>query len=190
MPAGAAPGAESPAFAAPGTPGGAGADARTAGREGEGAGSAGWTAGAEGVEPGPRVVEAGGPGPDARAVGIAGLLHRICTGYAVLGIAVPLFGLATARQLGVLGDAWLIVSIVLTLAAALLLALVILPRQRALLALAGETPEGDPVPAATPSAPAARRAAARLGMLTGIFNLLWVIVTILMIVRPGSTTSV
>jgi len=27
-------------------------------------------------------------------------------------------------------------------------------------------------------------------MTTGIFNLLWVVVTVLMIVRPGSTTGV
>ncbi|MCE7005798.1 hypothetical protein LWC34_23640 [Kibdelosporangium philippinense] len=30
---------------------------------------------------------------------------------------------------------------------------------------------------------------ARLAMYTGIFNVLWVIVTVLMIVRPGSTTG-
>jgi hypothetical protein len=29
----------------------------------------------------------------------------------------------------------------------------------------------------------------RLAMTTGIFNLLWVVVTVLMIVRPGSTTG-
>jgi hypothetical protein len=29
-----------------------------------------------------------------------------------------------------------------------------------------------------------------LGMLTGVFNLLWVIVVVLMIYRPGSTTGV
>jgi hypothetical protein len=29
----------------------------------------------------------------------------------------------------------------------------------------------------------------RLGMYTGVFNLLWVTVTVLMIVRPGSTTG-
>jgi hypothetical protein len=36
---------------------------------------------------------------------------------------------------------------------------------------------------------AARRATGRLGMFTGLFNLLWATVTILMIVRPGSTTG-
>lgn len=34
-----------------------------------------------------------------------------------------------------------------------------------------------------------RRATAQLAMFTGIFNLLWATVTVLMIVRPGSTTG-
>lgn len=33
------------------------------------------------------------------------------------------------------------------------------------------------------------RDTARLAMFTGLFNLLWATVTILMIVRPGSTTG-
>jgi hypothetical protein len=33
------------------------------------------------------------------------------------------------------------------------------------------------------------RATVRLAMVTGIFNLLWATVTVLMIVRPGSTTG-
>lgn len=103
-------------------------------------------------------------------------LHRICRVYAGIGIAVPVFGFATASSLGVLGDAWLIVSVVLTAAAAAVLALLILPAQGR--ALAATEPTG--------SAP---RVPARLAMLTGIFNLLWASVTILMIVRPGSTTG-
>ncbi|MEV7191100.1 hypothetical protein AB0N81_04715 [Streptomyces sp. NPDC093510] len=116
---------------------------------------------------------------DDRAPGIAALLHRVCRAYAVAGLAVPVFGIATAAQLGVLADAWLIASLLLTTIAAALLALVILPGQRGLL------------DRADPSAPAdgARRAAARLAMLTGIFNVLWATVTVLMIVRPGSTTG-
>ncbi|WP_238010616.1 hypothetical protein KZZ52_31185 [Dactylosporangium sp. AC04546] len=98
----------------------------------------------------------------------AALLHRICRVYARLGVAVPLFGLATAVSLGVLGDAWLIASIALTAVAAALLGLAILPGQRR--ALTGAT--------------------VRLGMLTGLFNLLWATVVVLMIVRPGSTTGV
>jgi hypothetical protein len=99
-----------------------------------------------------------------------GLLHRICRVYGLLGVAVPVFGLATASSLGVLGDAWLITSIGLTAIAALLLGLVIIPGQEGVLA-------GKPTPPA------------RLGMVTGIFNLLWATVTVLMIVRPGSTTG-
>ncbi|WP_412180606.1 hypothetical protein [Streptomyces sp. ADMS] len=34
-----------------------------------------------------------------------------------------------------------------------------------------------------------RAATVRLAMFTGIFNLLWATVTVLMIVRPGSTTG-
>ncbi|GAA2507625.1 hypothetical protein [Winogradskya humida] len=99
-------------------------------------------------------------------------LHRICRVYAVVGILVPLFGLATASSLGVLTEIWLIISMALTAAAAAILALAILPRQAAALT-------GPPLPAT----------AARLGMLTGIFNLIWAAVVILMIVRPGSTTG-
>ncbi|MFJ9036884.1 hypothetical protein ACIRF8_09900 [Streptomyces sp. NPDC102406] len=108
-------------------------------------------------------------------------LHRICRVYAGVGIAVPLFGLATAGSLGVLGDTWLILSILLTATAAGVLALLILPAQdRALTAAAGPV-----APSPAPSPPPGR-----LAMLTGVFNLLWATVTVLMIIRPGSTTGV
>ncbi|MFB0619722.1 hypothetical protein [Streptomyces sp. AGS-58] len=101
------------------------------------------------------------------------LLHRICRVYALVGVVVPVFGFATARELGVLGSAWLIVSIGLTVLAAVVLAVFVLPAQSALL-------EGN-----------ADRAGltVRLAMFTGLFNLLWAAVTVLMIVRPGSTTG-
>jgi hypothetical protein len=102
------------------------------------------------------------------------LLHRICRVYAAVGIAVPLFGFATASALGVLGDAWLITSIALTAAAAAVLVFQVLPGQEKLLASSDGT-----VAVRT-----------RLAMQTGIFNLLWATVTVLMIVRPGSTTGV
>ncbi|KOX24696.1 MULTISPECIES: DUF2269 family protein [unclassified Streptomyces] len=105
-------------------------------------------------------------------------LHRICRVYACVGVAVPVFGLATANSLGVLGDAWLITSILLTAAAAGVLALLVLPAQdRALTGTAGPTAPPTPV---NPG---------RLAALTGVFNLLWATVTVLMIVRPGSTTG-
>jgi hypothetical protein len=97
------------------------------------------------------------------------VLYRICETYAVVGVAVPLLGIATAVSMGVLTQAWVLVSIALTAVAAVILVAAVLPAQRAVLGGAS---------------------AGRLAMSTGIFNLLWVAVTILMIVRPGSSTGV
>ncbi|GAA4917324.1 hypothetical protein EV188_101717 [Actinomycetospora succinea] len=105
------------------------------------------------------------------------VLARICRTYAVVGVAVPVFGLATAASMGVLMEGWVLVSIVLTLAAAGVLAGVVLPRQRALLEGVGPR---DVLVAST----------GRLAAATGVFNLLWAVVAVLMIVRPGSTTGV
>ncbi|WP_217198498.1 DUF2269 family protein [Streptomyces buecherae] len=125
----------------------------------------------------------GGDGSDQART--AALLHRVCRGYTVVGIAVPVFGVATGAQLGVLTDAWLLTSIVLTAAAAALLLLAILPgQQRLLVQPAGAASDADAGVAET-----ARSAAARLAMVTGTFNLLWAVVVVLMIVRPGSTTG-
>ncbi|MFH9412704.1 hypothetical protein [Streptomyces rochei] len=105
------------------------------------------------------------------------LLHRICRVYSGLGVAVPVLGFATAAAMGVLGDAWLIASITLTAAAAGILLAFVLPRQEELLEdLTGRQP-------------VERARTARLAMFTGLFNLLWATVTVLMIVRPGSTTG-
>lgn len=109
---------------------------------------------------------------DRDALATLRTLHRICRVYAAIGIAVPVFGFATAGSLGVLGNGWL------TAAAAADLALLILPAQDHALAAAGVTGSG-----------AGSRYAGRLAMLTGVFNLLWATVTVLMIVRPGSTTG-
>ncbi|MFD4138716.1 DUF2269 family protein [Streptomyces sp. NPDC058572] len=117
-------------------------------------------------------------GHDAASLGTVRLLHRICRVYAGIGPAVPVSGFATAAGLGVLGDAWLIVSIVLTAGAAGVLGLLVLPRQKALL----EQLDGAAVPVE-------RSHTVRLAMFTGMFNLLWAVVTVLMIIRPGSTTG-
>ena len=98
-------------------------------------------------------------------------LHRICRVYAALGVVVPVFGLATATSLGVLGDAWLLTSIALTILAAAVLGLLVLPGQARALANHQEA------------------SARRIGMLAGVFNLLWAVVVVLMITRPGSTTG-
>ncbi|WP_280335544.1 hypothetical protein [Nocardia wallacei] len=118
---------------------------------------------------------------------VVAALHRICRVYAVVGLAVPVLGFGTASSLGVLGDAWLIASIVLTAAAAAVLAVGVLPRQAALLGDEGVT--ALPGDKGVTGARAEARTVARLTSYTGIFNLLWVIVTVLMIVRPGSTTG-
>ncbi|MFB4316995.1 hypothetical protein [Actinomadura sp. 21ATH] len=108
------------------------------------------------------------------AEGVAAFLHRICSGYAFAGLAVPILGFATGAALGVLTDPWLIASVILTAAAAGVLGFAILPGQQRMLAA---------------DRPAAAATAGRLAMLTGVFNLLWAVVVVLMIVRPGSTTG-
>lgn len=134
---------------------------------------------------------------DAQALSTVRVLHRICRVYATVGVAVPVFGFATAKNMGVLGDTWLIVSIALTALAAVVLAALVLPRQTALIEGmeegvreggegVGEGGEGTANPGASR---VGRRVTARLAMFTGLFNLLWATVTILMIVRPGSTTG-
>ncbi|MEU8633177.1 hypothetical protein AB0C38_13470 [Amycolatopsis sp. NPDC048633] len=107
---------------------------------------------------------------DPRKNAVPGVLNRITRVYAVIGISVPVFGVATGAALGVLGDAWLIVSMVLTAVAAVLLIGLVLPGQQRVLGTG--TPDR------------------RLAMSTGLFNLLWAAVVVLMIVRPGSTTGV
>jgi predicted integral membrane protein DUF2269 len=107
------------------------------------------------------------------------LLHRICRVYAYAAVAVPVFGFGVAGTMHVMGDPWLIVSIGLTAVAAAVLALLVLPRQKRLLAeLTGESTSGT-----------LGSRVARLAMVTGVFNLLWAAVTVLMIVRPGSSTG-
>jgi uncharacterized membrane protein len=119
---------------------------------------------------------AAAPG-DAAAVASLHVLYRICRVYALIGIAVPVLGFATAGVMHVTGDTWVLVSIGLTVLAAAVLALLVLPRQRAALAGIEAKPEIDP------------GTGARIAMVTGVFNLLWVAVTVLMIVRPGSSTG-
>jgi hypothetical protein len=114
------------------------------------------------------------PSAVRRAPADARILHRICRVYAAVGIFVPVFGLATAGSMHVMGDAWVIVSIALTALAAAVLVTLVLPRQGALITGAVTAGGGNP---------------ARLAMYTGMFNLLWAAVTVLMIVRPGSTTG-
>ncbi len=121
---------------------------------------------------------------DPTALSALRLLHRVARVYAVLSLAVPVFGIATASSLGVLTDAWVLTSMALTLLAAGVLVAVVLPGQQELLAAAADAP-GD---GAVRTAVGAR--VRRLAMASGTFNLVWVVVVVLMVVRPGSTTGV
>jgi hypothetical protein len=116
-------------------------------------------------------------------------LHRICRVYAAVGIVVPVFGLATATSLGVLTDAWLLTSIGLTGAAAAVLGLAVLPGQAAV--LGGRTAARlGRVSKWETGCGVAQASIPVLSLATGVFNLLWATVVVLMIVRPGSTTGV
>lgn len=106
------------------------------------------------------------------------VLHRITRVYAWASLAVPVFGFAVAGGMQVMDEAWLIVSIVLTLAAGLVLAFLVVPAQSAVLAAAGGTAE-----ARSGVLPKAKL----LSMTSGIFALLWVVVLVLMVVKPGHT---
>ncbi|MEV4147775.1 hypothetical protein AB0J40_29195 [Amycolatopsis sp. NPDC049691] len=105
-------------------------------------------------------------------VKVATMLHRICRVYAYAAIAVPVFGFGVAGTMHVMGDPWLLTSIGLTAVAAAVLALLVLPRQKRFLAAESTSDK-----------------LGRLAMVTGVFNLLWAAVTVLMIVRPGSSTG-
>jgi uncharacterized membrane protein len=119
-------------------------------------------------------LDAGGPDP------VLETLHRITRVYAVAGVAVPVFGIATGSAMGVLGETWLVVSMVLTAVAAVILAGAVLPGQAAVLTAA----TGDAQTRAS-----VRPVARRLSMVTGVFALTWAVVVVLMIARPGSTTG-
>jgi uncharacterized membrane protein len=106
------------------------------------------------------------------------MLHRITRVYAIGAIIVPVFGIAVGAGLGDLGEYWLTISMVLTAAAAAVLIFLVLPAQSRVLS-------------ATPQERASLLPQARaLSMTTGVFALLWAVVVVLMIVRPGSTTGV
>jgi hypothetical protein len=113
--------------------------------------------------------------PDAGGLQV---LHRITRIYAWASLAVPVFGFALAGSMQVMDEAWLIVSIVLTLIAAMVLAFLVVPAQAAVLAATDATPEVRT---------GVLSKAKQLSMTSGIFSLLWVIVLVLMVVRPGHT---
>jgi len=111
------------------------------------------------------------------------LLHRISKVYALVSLSVPVFGIATAQAMGVMGSGWLVASMALTAVAAVLLGIAVLGTQDAVVTVL-DTPDSEP---ATVKSVAAKLP--QLSMITGLFALSWLIVVVLMIVRPGSTTG-
>jgi hypothetical protein len=109
---------------------------------------------------------------DAGARTVAGVLYRICRVYSVIALMIPAFGLIVAIQWTKLDQAWLLVSIALTVLAAALLTFGVLPAQRRVLA-----------------GTAAGSSAGRIAMLMGLFNLAWVGVAVLMVLQPGAPDS-
>jgi hypothetical protein len=106
---------------------------------------------------------------DVRSAATAGALHRVTRGYGTVSVVVPVVGFVLAAVQGRTGEVWIVLAMVLTVGAGVLLAAQIVPRQREAL-----------------TAPDDGARLRRLGMLAGVFNLLWVVVVVLMVVRPGS----
>lgn len=104
-----------------------------------------------------------------RARGTAELLHRTTRIYGGAAAVVPAVGLVLAVLQDSLTEAWILWSIGLTAAAAVVLVAVVLPGQRAALA---EPDDGTRL--------------RKLGMTSGIFNTLWFVVAVLMVTRPGA----
>ncbi|MBD0689939.1 DUF2269 family protein [Streptomyces sp. CBMA123] len=124
---------------------------------------------------------AGGP-DQASDAGVLRVLHRITQVYALLGVAVPVLGIGVAQVMDVLSQSWLIASMVLTAIAALSLLLFVLPGQQAAVDALGL----DPADEKHTKAVSGLR---MLPMTAGVFNLLWAVVVVLMVIRPGSTTG-
>jgi hypothetical protein len=126
-----------------------------------------------------------GSGAGAGDWAVAAAMHRISRGYAVPALAVPVFGIGVGSAMGVLTQRWVLVSIALTVVAGALLAAGIIPGQREALTTARRSGGGSATGGGNVW-PGLRR----LTLLTGGFSLIWVVVVVLMILRPGSTTGV
>lgn len=109
------------------------------------------------------------PRDEGRSTRVALALHRITRVYGLLGLAVPLIGIALSFVQGRFGEVWITIAMIVTAVAGGLLAFRVVPAQAAAIA---DPPE--------------RARLRMLGLLAGVFNLLWVAVVILMVVRPGS----
>lgn len=104
-----------------------------------------------------------------RSLAAARVLHRVTRGYAVLALIVPVVGLLLAALQDRLGEVWIVAAMVITATAGALLVLRIVPAQSDAL-----------------ESPPDRTGLRPMMTLTGVFNVLWAAVVVLMIVRPGA----
>lgn len=105
--------------------------------------------------------------------GAAAEHHRVTIAYGSSALVVPVLGLALAQQSERLDEAWVQLSLGLVTVAGLLLAAVIVPEQRRIVARLGG--EGAPLAGAD---------LGRLRAASGSLSLLWVAALVLMVVQP------
>lgn len=124
-----------------------------------------------------RARTASGAGADEvhRADAGLALLQRISVGYALASLTVPVFGIAAAVAGHKFDQGWLMISMTLTLVAAAVLVAVVLLQRRVL-----------PAAGASPDAALVARTLRLLPMLSGVFALLWLATTVLMVLQPGA----
>ena len=125
------------------------------------------------------------PPGQGSAYGLVRAMHRVTVGYSVAAVAVPVFGLATALAEHVLGQAWLLAAMGLTVIAAALLAGVVIPAQRRVLAGLDSRAQ----PGLGDGSVVVSAGLARLTMTAGLFALTWVTVAVLMVTQPGGVGS-
>jgi hypothetical protein len=106
----------------------------------------------------PKLVAQDGQGGAAR------LMHRITRVYGTGSIAVPVIGIVLAISLDVMDTAWVGVSILLSGVVGVLIWLLIADQVRAL-----QSPPGH----------------RRMPIMAGLFNACWLVILVLMVVKPG-----
>ncbi|PRQ12308.1 DUF2269 domain-containing protein [Corynebacterium sp. 13CS0277] len=120
---------------------------------------------------------------DAKALGAAQMMYRVTKVYGWLSLLVPAIGVAAwiFAYPDLMKNGVYHTSILLSVVAWALLLVVILPRQRQMLAALGGLDEEE---SDKPVAPIANweKAKGQLSMFGGIFNALWFIVALLMII--------
>lgn len=136
----------------------------------------------EGADTGPTVLTTSGA--QAGDTAMLTLLHRVCMVGGIAALSVPVFGVATAEQLEALTDLWLLSALALTVIAAAVFVVGVLPSQRRW--LGNETAPAQR-PGGASSVHLREAVVQRLWRATTVFTSIWMVVVTLMVFRPGST---